>query len=50
MFRLVLVIRCNVSWVAGHLKDEPFHIPQAQAYCRDAFTEWDPKITTPPGL
>ncbi|KAK7468591.1 glucosyltransferase [Stygiomarasmius scandens] len=30
--------------------DEPFHIPQAQAYCRDEFTTWDPKITTPPGL
>ncbi|TDL28757.1 glucosyltransferase [Rickenella mellea] len=30
--------------------DEPFHIPQAQAYCRDEWTSWDPKITTPPGL
>ncbi|THU91646.1 glucosyltransferase [Dendrothele bispora CBS 962.96] len=30
--------------------DEPFHIPQAQAYCRNEFTTWDPKITTPPGL
>ena len=34
-----------VSW-----KDEPFHVPQAQAYCRGDFTAWDPKITTPPGL
>ncbi|KAF5374744.1 hypothetical protein D9758_000109 [Tetrapyrgos nigripes] len=30
--------------------DEPFHVPQAQAYCREEFTTWDPKITTPPGL
>jgi len=30
--------------------DEPFHILQAQAYCRGDFTTWDPKITTPPGL
>lgn len=30
--------------------DEPFHIPQAQAYCRGEFATWDPKITTPPGL
>ncbi|KAF9056698.1 glucosyltransferase [Panaeolus papilionaceus] len=30
--------------------DEPFHIPQAQAYCRGDFGYWDPKITTPPGL
>ncbi|KAF9458345.1 glucosyltransferase [Collybia nuda] len=30
--------------------DEPFHVPQAQAYCRGEFATWDPKITTPPGL
>ncbi|KAJ7293771.1 glucosyltransferase [Mycena rebaudengoi] len=30
--------------------DEPFHISQAQAYCRGEFSSWDPKITTPPGL
>ncbi|KAF9498104.1 glucosyltransferase [Pleurotus eryngii] len=30
--------------------DEPFHIPQAQAYCEGDFATWDPKITTPPGL
>ncbi|KAF7306547.1 hypothetical protein MIND_00446000 [Mycena indigotica] len=31
-------------------QDEPFHIPQAQAYCRGEFDTWDPKLTTPPGL
>ncbi|KAL1749109.1 glycosyltransferase family 59 protein [Schizophyllum fasciatum] len=30
--------------------DEPFHVPQAQAYCAGNFSYWDPKITTPPGL
>jgi alpha-1,2-glucosyltransferase len=30
--------------------DEIFHIPQSQKYCRGNFTEWDPKITTFPGL
>lgn len=32
------------------LQDEPFHVPQAQAYCNGDWTTWDPKITTPPGL
>lgn len=31
-------------------QDEPFHIPQAQAYCNGDWSVWDPKITTPPGL
>ncbi|KAI0067958.1 glucosyltransferase [Artomyces pyxidatus] len=30
--------------------DEPFHVPQAQAYCNGDWAHWDPKITTPPGL
>lgn len=30
--------------------DEIFHVPQAQKYCAGNFTEWDPMITTPPGL
>ncbi|KAF9229623.1 glycosyltransferase family 59 protein [Gyrodon lividus] len=30
--------------------DEPFHVPQAQAYCRGEWSTWDTKITTPPGL
>lgn len=30
--------------------DEVFHIPQAQKYCSGRFREWDPKITTLPGL
>ncbi|KAJ9606973.1 glucosyltransferase [Cladophialophora chaetospira] len=30
--------------------DEFFHVPQAQAYWFGKWTQWDPKITTPPGL
>ncbi|XP_077194338.1 dol-P-Glc:Glc(2)Man(9)GlcNAc(2)-PP-Dol alpha-1,2-glucosyltransferase [Paroedura picta] len=30
--------------------DEAFHVPQAQAYCQGRFTQWDPMITTLPGL
>uniref|UniRef100_A0A6A7FRS9 Dol-P-Glc:Glc(2)Man(9)GlcNAc(2)-PP-Dol alpha-1,2-glucosyltransferase n=2 Tax=Hirondellea gigas TaxID=1518452 RepID=A0A6A7FRS9_9CRUS len=30
--------------------DEAFHIPQAQKYCEGRFSEWDPKLTTLPGL
>lgn len=30
--------------------DEIFHIPQAQKYCHGRFNEWDPMITTLPGL
>ncbi|CAG8670258.1 14170_t:CDS:2, partial [Acaulospora morrowiae] len=30
--------------------DEVFHVPQAQNYCEGKYSEWDPKLTTPPGL
>jgi len=30
--------------------DEIFHVPQARAYCAGNYTQWDPKITTLPGL
>ncbi|XP_034019431.1 dol-P-Glc:Glc(2)Man(9)GlcNAc(2)-PP-Dol alpha-1,2-glucosyltransferase [Thalassophryne amazonica] len=30
--------------------DEVFHVPQAQKYCQGKFHEWDPMITTLPGL
>ncbi|RUS33056.1 hypothetical protein BC938DRAFT_473297 [Jimgerdemannia flammicorona] len=30
--------------------DEVFHIPQAQYYCVQKYSVWNPKITTPPGL
>jgi hypothetical protein len=31
-------------------QDEPFHEKQTIAYCEGKWTEWDPKITTFPGL
>ena len=30
--------------------DEFFHVPQVQAYWLGNWSQWDPKITTPPGL
>uniref|UniRef100_A0A8C4Q4F2 Dol-P-Glc:Glc(2)Man(9)GlcNAc(2)-PP-Dol alpha-1,2-glucosyltransferase n=1 Tax=Eptatretus burgeri TaxID=7764 RepID=A0A8C4Q4F2_EPTBU len=30
--------------------DEIFHVPQAQRFCAGTFQEWDPMITTLPGL
>eukprot|EP00954_Amorphochlora_amoebiformis_P012556 980488-Amorphochlora_amoeboformis.AAC.2 len=30
--------------------DEIFHVTQTQTYCDGKFGEWNPKITTPPGL
>ncbi|KAG7110821.1 hypothetical protein HYQ45_017480 [Verticillium longisporum] len=38
------------SFVPDPYLDEFFHIPQAQVYCKNKFTDWDDKITTPPGL
>ncbi|KAL4979929.1 Dol-P-Glc:Glc(2)Man(9)GlcNAc(2)-PP-Dol alpha-1,2-glucosyltransferase [Aspergillus desertorum] len=38
------------SVVPAPYLDEAFHIPQAQAYWAHKWTQWDPKITTPPGL
>lgn len=42
-------IRVNAVIPKPYL-DEVFHVPQAQAYWAHKWTQWDPKITTPPGL
>ncbi|KAL0930600.1 alpha- glucosyltransferase alg10 [Colletotrichum truncatum] len=39
-----------MSHVEEPYLDEVFHIPQAQKFCEGKWTEWDDKITTPPGL
>ncbi|KAM0286516.1 hypothetical protein ACHAQH_000944 [Verticillium albo-atrum] len=53
----LMVYGCASTWlnlvndfVPDPYLDEFFHIPQAQLYCKNKFTEWDDKITTPPGL
>jgi alpha-1,2-glucosyltransferase len=38
------------SVVPGPYLDEVFHVRQAQAYWAHRWRQWDPKITTPPGL
>jgi alpha-1,2-glucosyltransferase len=50
-------LRVHTLWVAAvnstvpePYLDEVFHIPQAQAYWAGNWTQWDPKLTTPPGL
>lgn len=53
---VVLVGITSVAFMLVHqhvpepYMDEIFHIPQAQAYCRNEFSRWDSKITTLPGL
>ena len=32
------------------LQDEPFHVNQTGQYCKGQWSNWDPKITTLPGL
>ncbi|KAI5119916.1 hypothetical protein M0805_000881 [Coniferiporia weirii] len=46
----VMLLREVNRIVSEPYMDEPFHVPQAQAYCRGEWSAWDPKITTPPGL
>jgi alpha-1,2-glucosyltransferase len=45
----VWMIRVNAVVPEPYL-DEVFHVPQAQAYWAHKWTQWDPKLTTPPGL
>jgi alpha-1,2-glucosyltransferase len=49
---MVRLSMCSRLVSRAHLwtQDEPFHVPQVQAYCRGEWDVWDPKITTPPGL
>jgi alpha-1,2-glucosyltransferase len=45
----VWMIRVNAVVPEPYL-DEVFHVPQAQAYWAHKWSQWDPKLTTPPGL
>jgi alpha-1,2-glucosyltransferase len=54
---LALVCAGHYTWrqlvnleVPDPYLDEVFHAPQAQTYWEGKWTEWDPKITTPPAL
>lgn len=48
------VNKCSIEndalFLTNYHKDEVFHIPQGQAYCKGNYHKWDDKITTPPGL
>eukprot|EP00026_Physarum_polycephalum_P008345 Phypoly_transcript_08427.p1 GENE.Phypoly_transcript_08427~~Phypoly_transcript_08427.p1 ORF type:complete len:445 (+),score=35.78 Phypoly_transcript_08427:160-1494(+) len=46
-----VVIAYLFDSISPHMyMDEIFHIPQTQAYCTGHFKDWNPKITTLPGL
>ncbi|VUC33358.1 unnamed protein product [Clonostachys rosea] len=45
-----LWLHISSHYVPEPYLDEIFHIPQAQKYCQGRYTEWDDKLTTPPGL
>ncbi|WEW59707.1 glucosyltransferase [Emydomyces testavorans] len=52
-----IVSSCVLCWlnrlntiVLRPYLDEVFHVRQAQTYWKHQWREWDPKITTPPGL
>ncbi|CAH1153548.1 unnamed protein product [Phaedon cochleariae] len=40
----------HVYAVSKSIVDEKFHIPLGMSYCKFNFYEWDPKVTTLPGL
>lgn len=47
----ILIWRTQVNTeVPEPYLDEVFHVPQAQAYWAHKWTQWDPKLTTPPAL
>lgn len=47
---LVQVFNQIIGQVDYEFIDEVFHVTQCQLYCKEMFSVWDPKITTPPGL
>uniref|UniRef100_A0A8C3P1Y1 Dol-P-Glc:Glc(2)Man(9)GlcNAc(2)-PP-Dol alpha-1,2-glucosyltransferase n=1 Tax=Chrysemys picta bellii TaxID=8478 RepID=A0A8C3P1Y1_CHRPI len=49
LFSCLLFSALNREQRAPYM-DEAFHVPQAQAYCEGLFQQWDPMITTLPGL
>lgn len=47
----LLAIAVYLNWqVQEPYMDEIFHLPQTQRYCAGQWAEWDPMITTFPGL
>jgi alpha-1,2-glucosyltransferase len=47
---LVLLFYYLNTFQLHYFIDEKFHVPQALRFCKGQFFEWDPKITTLPGL
>lgn len=49
LFTAIIVALVNEK-VKEPFIDEIFHLRQCRKYCEFKFEEWDPKITTPPGM
>ncbi|KZC14819.1 PREDICTED: putative Dol-P-Glc:Glc(2)Man(9)GlcNAc(2)-PP-Dol alpha-1,2-glucosyltransferase [Dufourea novaeangliae] len=47
---VVVLFICLNNVQPYYFIDEVFHVPQTLQYCAGNFTQWDPKITTLPGL
>ncbi|PGH31245.1 alpha-1,2-glucosyltransferase [[Emmonsia] crescens] len=48
---LLIIWQCKInSELPDPYLDEVFHVRQAQAYWAHRWRQWDPKITTPPGV
>ncbi|XP_018566714.1 putative Dol-P-Glc:Glc(2)Man(9)GlcNAc(2)-PP-Dol alpha-1,2-glucosyltransferase [Anoplophora glabripennis] len=49
-FIISKIIFDNVYLTSNMVVDEEFHIPLGHSYCELDFSQWDPKVTTLPGL
>ncbi|GBB95704.1 hypothetical protein RclHR1_00260009 [Rhizophagus clarus] len=47
---LIIVAYLVNDYVPDPYMDEIFHISQAKQYCNGNYFDWNPKLTTPPGL
>ena len=47
---ICLCVLCHTLPLLACAQDEVFHERQTRAYCAGHWGEWDPKITTLPGL
>ncbi|POG62087.1 uncharacterized protein OCT59_004086 [Rhizophagus irregularis] len=47
---LIIVAYLVNDYVPDPYMDEVFHVSQAKQYCEGNYYDWNPKLTTPPGL
>ena len=49
-YRLMQYTSCSTKPADVCVQDEIFHVPQTAKYCQGNLKDWDPKITTFPGM